>query len=242
MTLGPSFCSLSCRECTKDKLRNEGKERSRRSDCNPSSSQLLDLPLSCPPLRTHLTLREVAVLVLAQRLRHQSKRPAAGWEASKCRGGGKFAGLCVSLFFAGRGGESCVKRRVQWVWRESGCPVGTGGTSLTVRHTPYTYRCKAGGKKKKTEEQTGGFSLIESEGFRKETKCLGSSIHTRTYPCPQGRSSVSAMTSQHSVQQLSRMLTCFNNARRRCLQETEKAHPQFVMTSVYFHLHSNYLQ
>lgn len=36
-------------------------------------------------------------------------------------------------------------------------------------------------------------------------------------PCPQGRSSVSAMTSQHSVQQFSRMLTCFNKASRLCL-------------------------
>lgn len=39
-----------------------------------------------------------------------------------------------------------------------------------------------------------------------------------TYPCPQGRSSVSAMTSQQSVQQLSLMLTCFSKARRRCLK------------------------
>lgn len=30
------------------------------------------------------------------------------------------------------------------------------------------------------------------------------------------------MTSQHSVQQLSLMLTCFNKARRRCLGDTGK--------------------
>lgn len=48
-----------------------------------------------------------------------------------------------------------------------------------------------------------------------------------TYPCPQGRSSVSAMTSQHSVQQLSRMLTCFSNARRRCLRN---AHTSLILS------------
>lgn len=47
------------------------------------------------------------------------------------------------------------------------------------------------------------------------SNCKAHSIHIP--PCPQGRSSVSAMTSQHSVQQLSRMLTCFSKARRRCL-------------------------
>lgn len=47
------------------------------------------------------------------------------------------------------------------------------------------------------------------------SNCKAHSIHIP--PCPQGRSSVSAMTSQHSVQQLSLMLTCFSKARRRCL-------------------------
>lgn len=35
--------------------------------------------------------------------------------------------------------KECVRRRVRWVWRGFGCPAGTGGTSPTVRHTPYTY-------------------------------------------------------------------------------------------------------
>lgn len=50
----------------------------------------------------------------------------------------------------------------------------------------------------------------------------------RAYPCPQGRSSVSAMTSQHSVQQFSRMLTCFNKASRLCLQNKETQIKGFV--------------
>lgn len=53
-----------------------------------------------------------------------------------------------------------------------------------------------------------------------------------TYPCPHGRSSVSAMTSQHSVQQLSRMLTCFSKARRRCLGDTPKNIKVLLLTFI----------
>lgn len=60
-----------------------------------------------------------------------------------------------------------------------------------------------------------------------------------TYPCPQGRSSVSAMTSQHSVQQLSRMLTCFSKARRRCLGNTHKSRQMFPFTDMYLKLFSS---
>lgn len=49
----------------------------------------------------------------------------------------KLKGLCVSVYWSK--GRKCVRRCVQWVWRGSGCRDGRGGTSLTVRHTPYTY-------------------------------------------------------------------------------------------------------
>lgn len=212
MTLGPA----SAVESTKEKLRNEEKEDPAdliAIPVPPNSSLTRSLPLlSASPPSPYLTRSHSSgISTLTGALRRQSNRPA-GWEAAICRGGEACRLVC--LFFCRTRGKSCVRRRVQWVWRESGCPAGTGGTSLTVRHTPYTYRCRAGGRKKQADKQ--GVSVMLN---RNDERKSDSSIRIRTYPCPQGRSSVSAMTSQHSVQQLSRMLTCFNNARRRCLQK-----------------------
>lgn len=54
-----------------------------------------------------------------------------------------------------------------------------------------------------------------------------------SYLCPQGLSSVSAISSQQRVQQFSWMLTCFNKAKRRCLKmgrgERERHHQSWLI-------------
>lgn len=108
--------------------------------------------------------------------------------------------VCVSVLDGGRGvcQETWAMSRTR-VW-------------MSWRHSGHVSNCKAHSIHIPLKGQT---SVWGDKRGR-----LGV-VLVLSYPCPQGRSSVSAMTSQHSVQQLSRMLTCFSKARRRCLKHKQ---------------------
>lgn len=132
-------------------------------------------------------------------------------------------------------GLVCLRllERAQEVCQET-CAMSLTRVWMSWRQRGHVSNCKA---------HSIHIPLGKRDGTKSDCSCLRSEQkwtwvsqtfywqQKNTYPCPQGRSSVSAMTSQHSVQQLSRMLTCLIKARRRCLGNTHtNTHVTFLYT------------
>lgn len=193
------------------------------------------LPISslfCPPLHRHL-LPEVIVLASTQ---HCGAILRALLDERWVNEEEKAWGL-VCLLLLDKGQELCQET----------CAMSLTRVWMSCRHRGHVSNCKAHSIHIPLQEHETKRKICLAILCYETVQSRKTWIHTitvkvlwfvwsiqiRTYPCPQGRSSVSAMTSQHSVQQLSRMLTCLSNARRRCLKNTHKSRYKFFLLNVY---------